>query len=222
MEMSDFASLNLQVDELLQAQLWAGQESQRYGVRLVGYREKRSILVTAPEFNGQVILVREGQNVVLRYFSGKKAYAFTGDVLRVCSTPYPYLHVTYPASVQGIEVRKAARVKANVTTAVWREDNPDTKLVCTIVDISFTGAQLSSSVPLGKEGDTLKLCIRVSSQGMTANISPVVVIKVAAENECQGADGGPLFMYGVEFRALDQTESFALQVLVYQNLLKAS
>ncbi|MBU6995381.1 flagellar brake protein [Ferrovum myxofaciens] len=71
MVMSSVASLNLQVGELLQAQVWAGQNSQKYSVRLIGYCEKRSVLVTAPEFNGHVILAHEGQNIVMRYFSGK-------------------------------------------------------------------------------------------------------------------------------------------------------
>ncbi|WP_084190045.1 flagellar brake protein [Ferrovum myxofaciens] len=224
MVMSSFASLNLQVGELLQAQVWAGQNSQKYSVRLIGYCERRSVLVTAPEFNGHVILAHEGQNIVMRYFSGKNAYAFTASVLRVCNTPYPYLHVTYPVSIQEMKIRKAARVKANVTTSVYRDDNPEIKLACTIADISFTGVQLGSTVSLGQVGDVLKLCIQVSSQGVTANISPSVVIKVASENKCQVGDGEEplLFMYGAEFHNLDQTESFALQVLVYQNLLKGS
>jgi c-di-GMP-binding flagellar brake protein YcgR len=221
MVMSSFASLNLQVGELLQAQVWAGQNSQKYSVRLIGYCEKRSVLVTAPEFNGHVILAHEGQNIVMRYFSGKNAYAFTTSVLRVCNTPYPYLHVTYPVSIQEMKIRKAVRVKTNVSAFVYREDTPEMKLACTISDISFTGVQLGSTVSLGQVGDVFKLCIQVSSQGVTANIFPSVVIKVITENKCQDGDGeSPLFMYGTEFHNLDQTESFALQVLVYQNILK--
>ncbi len=217
-EIVSFASINLQVGDVLQMQI-SGENDQRYGVRLIGYVEKKSLLVTPPVQNESVILMRAGQGVVVRCFSGKNAYAFTSSVLRVSNTPYPYLHLTYPIEVRGMKVRKSTRVKAHVIGSVWREGDPSKKFPCIIDDISFSGAQVNCASPLGEVGDMLKLYLRISNQGSAVYVSPSVMIRRSSEVEF--AEGGK-YSYGVEFHNLEQTESFALQVLVYQNLFELS
>lgn len=218
LDIVSFSAVNLQVGDVLQMQLSGGSD-QRYAVRMIGYMEKKSLLVTPPVQNDSVILMRAGQSVVMRCFSGRNAYAFTSSVLRVCNTPFPYLHLTYPIEVRGMKVRKSTRVKANVIGSVWREDDPSKKWPCTLDDISFSGAQINCSSQLGALGDRLKIYLRVSSQGSTVYISPSAAIRRCAEIE--SATGGK-YNYGVEFHNLEQNESFALQVLVYQNLFEVS
>lgn len=216
LEIVRFSAINLQVGEMLQMQL-SGESDQRYGVRLIGYLEKKSLLVTPPLHHDSVILMRAGQSVVMRCFSGKNAYAFTSSILRVSNTPYPYLHLTYPIEVRGMKIRKSTRVRAYVIGSVWREDSPAERLSCTLDDISFTGAQVDCTFPLGAPGDSLRLYLRVTSQGTTVYISPSVMIRRCAEID---SAEGVKYSYGVEYQNLDQTESFALQILVYQNLFE--
>ncbi len=214
----NFTAVSLQVGDMLQMQL-SGENDQRYGVRLIGFLEKKSVLVTPPVSNDSIILMRAGQSVVMRCFSGRNAYAFTSSVLRVCSTPYPYLHLTYPIEVRGMKIRKSTRVRANVIGSVWRDDQPEKRFPCSIDDISFSGAQVNCALPLGGMGDALRLYLRVSNQGATAYVSPLALIKRCSETE---SPDGRKYSYGVEFHNLDQTESFALQVLVYQHLFEVS
>lgn len=219
-EMIDFSSISLQVGEMLQLQLHEGQHQSgyRHSVKLIGYLERRSLLVTAPIFNDSVMWLRAGQSAVLRCFSGRKAYAFTASVLHVSSMPFPHIHFTYPATAQSMDVRKSTRVKTKVVGSIWKEADPSSKLPCVITDLSFTGAKLSSTVPLGKVADALKLRFLIVGQGVEVYISPSVII-MSALPDSPGRDGKPFFNYGVEFQKLEEIESFALQVLVYQNIL---
>lgn len=218
LDIVNFSAVNLLVGDLLQMQL-SGESDQRYGVKLIGYLEKKSLLVTPPVFNDSVILMRAGQSVVMRCFSGKNAYAFTSSVLRVCNTPYPYLHLVYPIEVRGMKIRKSTRVKSNIIGSVWKKQAPERKFPCTLDDISFSGAQIVSASPLGETGGVLMLSLRVSNQGTAVYISPSAVIRRCGEVE---SAEGRKYSYGVEFLPLDQTESLALQVLVYQNLFEVS
>ncbi len=211
-----FAEAGLQVGDTLQMQI---ENDQRYGVRLIGYLEKKSLLVTAPSSSESLILMRAGQTVVMRFFSGKNAYAFASSVLRVANTPYPHLHLAYPLEVRGKKIRKSARASANIPGSVWKESEPERKFPCILEDISFSGAQLSSASPLGEPGDILKLYLRISNEGAVAYVSPRCVIKRTSEI---GSGEHCRCSYGVEFRDLDQAESFALQVLVYRNLFEIS
>ena len=218
LDIVNFTAIGLQVGDLLQMQI-SGETDQRYGVRLIGFLEKKSILVTPPVSGDAIILMRAGQSVVMRCFSGKNAYAFTSSILRVCSIPYPYLHLTYPIEVRGMKVRKSPRVRANVIGSVWREEHQDKKFPCVIDDISFTGAQVNCALPLGEVGDTLRIYLRISSLGATTYVSPRVLIRRSSAAE---SPEGRKYIYGVEFQDLDHNESFALQILVYQNLIEIS
>lgn len=65
-----------------------------------------------------MIFAKEGQVFIVRFFSGKNAYAFTTEVLRVYSTPYPHLHLRYPARVKGLVVRKGERVAVKIICSI--------------------------------------------------------------------------------------------------------
>lgn len=210
-----FTAINMRIGEGLQLQLQSDQT--RYAVKFIGYLEKKSLLVTAPAHNNSIILMREGQGVVLRCFSGKNAFAFNSSVLRSCSSPFPYLHLAYPASVQGMEVRKAARIKTNIIASAWKETNEAAKMSCVIEDLSFNGAALNSTAELGRAGDSLKLYFRIAVQGETMYVSPKIAIR-AVRNDAAGSDNR--FFYGVEFQDFDLSERLALQNFVYQSIVE--
>ena len=61
-----FEEIRLPVGESLQLQWLAGEQSIRHYSRLIGYVKGQSVLVTAPTVNGKVVLMREGQAVLVR------------------------------------------------------------------------------------------------------------------------------------------------------------
>ncbi|MDP1924970.1 MAG: flagellar brake protein, partial [Thiobacillus sp.] len=88
--------IKLAIGDAIQLQFQSDVEPSRSFVTLIGYLEGQSVVVTTPIINGSMMLVREGQDFVVRLFSGKSAYAFTTSAKRVTNTPYPHLHLAYP------------------------------------------------------------------------------------------------------------------------------
>lgn len=216
-----FSSIKFAIGDTFQMQALGEQEKTRHYVKLIGYAEKRSLLVTTPMQEGHVLLLREGQSFVLRGFSGKSVYAFNANISRVCNVPYPYLHLSYPASVQGLEVRKAQRVTVNIIGSAWNEKGGDnaTKLPCIVVDMSVTGAMVDARYPLGEVGDLLNLAIRLNVSGTDLYVTlPSLIRAVRMDEQGSGTEG--MVHHGIEFRDLGLQNRLAIQNFIYQNLVE--
>lgn len=214
-----FSSIRLAVGDPLQMQP-VTDDHQRYYVSLIGYVEKRSILVTAPVVDGHVQLIREGQPFVLRVFSGRNAYAFDASVLKSCGTPFPYLHLGYPKSVQGIPVRSEQRVKVNLIGAVPEVEGKPLRqpLACVVVDLSLSGAMIAAPRRLAETGQRFKLSVRV-----TANHAPVyVALPCVLRNlrETPGQDGaGTILNHGVQFVEVEDKDQLLLENFIFRAML---
>ena len=91
-------------------------------MRLIGYLQDLSLLITTPTtFNGVRLQLVQGDQLVMRFSSSQNAFAFAGDVQRVCKLPYSYLHIAFPKEVQGTVIRKAARVKTTIVASICTE-----------------------------------------------------------------------------------------------------
>jgi len=214
-----FASIRLGVGDPMQMQPLA-EDHLRYYVSLIGYVEKRSVLVTAPVIEGHVQLVRDGQPFVLRAFSGRNAYAFDASVLRSCAVPYPYLHLSYPKSVQALPVRSEQRIKVNLIGAIPEiegiaQDNP---LACVVVDLSLSGAMINAPRRYAEVGHRFKLSLRA-----TVNNAPVyIALPCAVRNlrEAPGPDGrGSVMFHGVQFLEIQDKDRLLLENFIFRAML---
>src|SRR3569623_3694572 len=106
--------IKLGIGDTIQLQFQSDVEPSRCFVTLIGYLEGQSVIVPTPIINGCLMLVREGQDFVVRLISGKTAYAFTAMAKRVTNTPYPPLHLAYPKEVRGLVVRGSSRGRINI------------------------------------------------------------------------------------------------------------
>jgi c-di-GMP-binding flagellar brake protein YcgR len=215
---TSFASIKLGIGDSLHMQPLGEQGRERYLVRFIGYVEKRSILVTAPMADGQVLLIRDGQSFVLRAFSGKSVYAFNASVLRSCAVPYPYLHLSYPTSVQGVTVRKAHRVKVHVVAVARTGASGDQGLPCCIVDLSSHGAMVDAKAPLGALNDAITLALRLHIAETEVCLTlPAAIRNLRSETLAQG---GTVIHHGVEFQGVETQDRMALQNFIYQSLIE--
>ena len=71
----DFEEMKLQVGSRLQLQISSEQNSERHLAKYLGHIKGVSLLVTTPIVDEKVLFIREGQNFVVRAFSGKTALA---------------------------------------------------------------------------------------------------------------------------------------------------
>jgi len=120
-----FEAMNLKVGDRLQAQAPKKVSAERCFVRLIGYLQDLSMLITTPAtVNGVRMQLMEGDQLVMRVFSSQNAFGFACDVQRVCKLPYNYLHISFPKDIQGTVIRKAARVKTKIIAKSVRNRRP--------------------------------------------------------------------------------------------------
>ena len=151
--------IKLNIGDPIQLQFQSDMEQSRCFVTLIGYLEGQSVIVTTPIINGSIVLVREGQDFVIRLFSGKSAYAFTSTARRVTNTPYPHLHLSYPKDVRGLVVRGNSRERINIICHAATEGGRGH--ACVARDISIGGALIAVAEKLGEVGDPIILKLRV-------------------------------------------------------------
>jgi c-di-GMP-binding flagellar brake protein YcgR len=190
----------------------------RYYVKYIGCLEKQSIIVTTPVVDGGALLMKEGQIYTFRAFSGKNIYSFNGGILRSCHAPYPYLHISYPSSVQAVPVRKAQRIKTNLIVSMLPENaDENTKPKAGMIsDLSPHGAQVDTPLELGELADKLKLSFRLKATELDVYLSLNATIRSIRKDEA----GTPrLNHYGIEFNDLTQHDGVFVRNFIYQKMI---
>ena len=209
--------IKLNIGDSFQLQTQVDQSESRYYVKLVGYLKGKSVLVTAPQQEGSLCYVKEGQAFVVRFFSGKNAYAFTSSVTKASNVPFPHLHLGYPSQVRGLVVRSGERVNAKIICTVSYPD--DSKTIATpglLTNISVGGALLSSKTKLGKRNDLLAIKFRV----FIRDIEFYMIIDAAICSVLKD-DSGEI-LHGLRFAGLPNDMAIALTAYVYHRLAESA
>lgn len=216
-----FADMHLRVGERIQVQPPANVSSERYVVKLIGYVDKVSVLVTAPYENGLRVPLRENDTLVARIFSAQKAFGFSTSVERVCKIPYDYLHLAFPEHVQGSVVRKSPRVRTKIIASISSAAASDNdRCSGLIVNLSADGALIRSRQSLAVNGGALGLAFRVNLHNVDAYLTLNAVVRSAFGDDGKGDDGAPMFNHGVQFLDLAPNDSVILQSLIYQQMIE--
>ncbi|HQT31134.1 MAG TPA: flagellar brake protein [Thiobacillus sp.] len=210
--------IKLAIGDSIQLQFQSDVEPSRSFVTLIGYLESQSVIVTTPIINGSMMLVREGQDFVVRLFSGKSAYAFTTSAKRVTNTPYPHLHLAYPKEVRGMVVRGSSRGRIHIICHATAEGGRG--LACVARDISIGGALIAVSEKIGAVGTllTLKLRVKVGAAEHVLALN----CKIRSVNASRPAeDEKPTVLHGLSFEDVTSQDTLVISALLYQNLISA-
>jgi len=205
-----WAAINIEIDS---------QKGQKYPARLVGFYPNRTVCISTPMIGqDRPLLLRKDQKVIVRFFANKIACAFIAPVVHVCTTPYHYFHLQYPAQVETGTIRKADRVPANISVSVINKTNPKIEKVSgSIVDISIVGARLETIKPVGKPGDKLVLNSKVSIGRVSRLVTWESEVKVTLDKlSMKNATAA----YGLEFGHLKDLDYLALIAFVNTQLAK--
>lgn len=213
-----FADMKLGVGNRLQVQCPAHLQSERAFVRVVGYVDNVSLMVTAPLRNGMRLDLLENEILIVRAFSRQSAFAFSCAVLRVCRRPFDYLHLSFPRQIQGTVIRKSTRVRGGFAAEAGGADSPFA--AATIDNISATGALVTAREPLGSPGDTMRLRFHVNLHGVDSALEMEAKILSAVPHEDVHGDGTPLLRHGVEFRNLQPNDRMIITSFVYQQIIE--
>ncbi len=216
-----FDAMNLRVGDRLQVQPPARVSTERCPVRLIGYLQDMSLLITTPVTANSVRLqMLEGDSLVMRFFSGQNAFGFACDVQRVCKLPYSYLHIAFPTKIQGTVIRKAARVKTKIIAKVCNEKEATAAHTGVISNLSANGALLDARRSVAETGDTLKVIFKLKLHNIETELALTAVVRAAFDDENLKQSGASLSHFGLQFMDLSANDQMLLQSMVYQHMIE--
>lgn len=217
-----FQDMHLRVGDRIQLQPPATVSAERFVVKLIGYVDNVSVLVTAPMANGLRVPLRENDTIVARIFAGQKAFGFSTVVTRVCKIPYDYLHLAFPERVQGSVIRKSPRVRTRIIASVANLDvaEANDRQSCVIMNLSAGGALLKARQSLGEKDHRLQLSFRVSLHEVDAYVTASAVVRSAFIDDPKDIDSGMIFAYGIQFQNLAPNDTVILQSLIYHQMIE--
>ncbi len=216
-----FEAMNLKVGDRLQAQVPAKVSTERCSVRLIGFVQAQSILVTAPvATNGARLQLIEGDALVMRVFSSQNAFGFACDIQRVCKLPYNYMHLSFPHEVQGTVIRKSARVRAKIIAKVFAERESSGEITGVISNLSANGALLDARRSTAEVGDTIRLNFRLKLHNIETTLDLRAVVRAVIEDEALKQSGTTLAHFGLEFVDMQPNDQMLLQSMVYQKMIE--
>lgn len=216
-----FDAMNLKVGDRLQIQPPINLSTERCNVRVVGFVPQQSLLLTAPlNSSGARLDLIERDQLVIRVFSSQNAFAFACDVLRSCKLPYPYLHVSFPQSVQGTVVRKAPRVKTKIIAQVQPDRAGAVAAPAVISNISANGALLDGRRNLADLGDTVQMKFQIKLHNVDIPLILRATVRAVFGEETPAVGAVPLAHFGLEFAELQPQDQMVLQSMVYQQMIE--
>ena len=217
-----FESAQLHVGERLQLELVADSLHNHYYTTLIGFVPAHSVLIRTPLVQNLPIPVPEGAGVLVRAFSGRHAFTMESRVDRVCRSPYPYMHLAYPAKVQQTLIRGALRVRValpgTASSAFEQTDAPPRSVI--LSDLSVSGAQLETELSLGAPGEKFGLAFKFVVQPNNYEVKLTTSTQIQSVRKIRKGKGPEeLFSHGVRFNKLHATEGLLLQSYIQQVLL---
>lgn len=216
-----FEAMNLKVGDRLQAQLPAQLSTERCNVRLIGYAQDLSLLVTTPTLsNGVRIDLLERDQLVLRVFSSQNAFAFSSDVQRVCKLPYAYLHLSFPKEVQGTVIRKAHRIRIKIICNVQSDQAGASAVPGVLSNLSANGALLDGRRNMAELGDTLRISFHMVLHKVKVELSLLAKVRAITGDDAAAKVDSPLAHFGLEFIDLQPNDQMLLQSMVYQQMVE--
>lgn len=197
-------------------QMQSSPDAPRYTVKLIGYLKNVSIVVTIPEADGEFVMLREGQSFIARFFSGQNAYAFTTNVSKQTSVPFPHLYLSYPREVRELEIRKGSRITvALIASVTLGGGNPPSTAAAKITNLSIGGAAIRSKSPLGNKGERVSVKFKVSIHDID---SFLVFDSLIRSGDLDPSDPAMPYSYGIQFVDVEPGMTLALAAYVYQKL----
>lgn len=194
-----------------------GSPDDAMSVKLIGVNEGKTLVITAPERDGKLAFVKEGNLYNFRGFSGELVYEFKAAVHKTRFEPYPYLHVDWPQDwqVSKRRLREARRVTVDVPCILYPDaEGAEGFAKGAITDLSTGGAsvQFKDRVPALKE--RVRLAFRLQVAGQMVLFEATCTVMRAPDRAAVEPS------VGLKFDGLSDTERLALHAYVYLNLIR--
>jgi len=208
------------IGDTVQLQFTPENEDERFYVKLIGFLNGKSIIVTTPRDNGVALRIPLAQKFNVRLISGNSAKGFTATTIHATTHPYPHLHLTFPETLESITVRKAERIECSLIVSVHNEEEgksfPEGKSA-SMNNLSTAGAQLITNEDIGELGDKILISCQVNVAEIKEYLNISGVIRRINKTEKDESRS-----YGVEFIIPDNKDKLLLHGFIYEHMLNIS
>jgi len=216
--------LRLRVGETLYLQRTISETDERYTVKVIGYLQGESLIVTAPEVKGKVLFMREGQRFTVRMLDERNALGFVSTVIHTVSRPYPYLHLEYPHDWERTTVRNAGRIQASVPALVKPAEKPDIGgnwHPVMIRDLSTTGTRFESMNHLGQSGERIELKFNLTVRNLEENVRLTAIIRnVMDVMSGTSRKTRARYRFGVQFMEVNRFRELLISHFILEHMVE--
>jgi len=207
--------MRLKVGDTIHLGLQSGLVKGRSTVTVLGWLENVCIMVTAPNDDALRLMLKEGEPVLARVFTGQNAFAFNGMVLKTIHAPFRHLHLSFPDKVESASIRSSPRCRVNLPATVTAGGKGP--FDATIIDIGTNGALIET--PEIADGDKGSIEIACSLELHGVPVSLKLKGQVLALRG-KTADAEPRCQYGVRFTNPESNDRLVLGSLVCYQMLE--
>jgi len=210
------------IGDTIQLQFFPGNEEDRYYVKLIGFLDGKSIVVTTPREHGSALRINPEQQFIVRLVSGNSAKGFNAEAIHATSHPYPHLHLTFPDTLESTTVRKAERVDCRLIVSVQNEEEGKAfakGISAAMKNLSTAGAQLTTNKVIGEVGEKILITCKVNVAKFEQYLNITGIIRRISEK--QEADTTQ-YEFGIEFTVSDDIDKLILHGFIYEQMLNIS
>jgi hypothetical protein len=207
---TQFREMRLRVGDQVQVEPPAQAAHGRASAKVVGWVEGQCIILTGPQARARRIYLQAGEVVVVRVFTGRSAFAFGSTVLKTTATPVDYLHLSFPDSIAGVDVRNSPRFRLCLPAKAAAHGAE--ALDATIDNIGCTGALIVCSHALGAVGDPVTVAFDV--------VLHDVPVSLSLQGEIRSVDSAAdsPHRYGIAFVDPSPNDRLVLAALIWFNM----
>ena len=193
--------------------------ARKYQVQLIGFWDKRSILISPPLREGREVLLEKDAMLAIRLLEGKKVCAFESRILYRSSHPYTYYHLQYPVSVNSRQVRNSERVDIQFSVLVDSDFDimGDWPKMATLTNLSKTGARLISPHSLGEKNHELVLVFDLTVSGIRKTLRIPCLIRNIELSASQGDAEKGHYVVGAQFVNMTEDQILTLSSYIYEH-----
>ncbi|MFO1414059.1 MAG: flagellar brake protein [Burkholderiales bacterium] len=199
--------------EAVQLTLTIGDVRRKVPVEFVGILGRESIVVAAPEWQGQPFLPNRGAAVSVRLFAGRGIHLFDTTVLAASTQPLAHLHLAVPTQCATMEFRRHPRLRVDIPVVVHR-GNAST-LGATLENLSVGGCRVRAREPLGEVEDRVAVSFSLRVEGGEA---PLRIAAIVRNRDGPHANG--TWSTGLEFVQLAAGDRLALYAFVQAEMYR--
>lgn len=204
----NFDAIKLYPGAVMQLQAKEEGALARHEVKFIGFIKDKCLLTTLPVKDEQGLWMRIGKVYVIRGFNGIHAYAFSSQVLRAHTHPFPYVHFSWPQKVECQLVRHSLRVNALLPANIVLADG--SAVTAMTQDFSVSGTMLDSPAELGAVDDHIKIefTVGIDDNAVPLNLQAII-------RNINKKDDGTGYRVGIAFENVTQNDGLALHYFTH-------